>query len=335
MLSTRFHVCQCYFTSNLFIKKYNQHITYINKEQFLLDYTEILKSKGCIDPTAVIPELETEILRRKKFHQDSWERRMKIAKEYKPLNPHIFTLQKGYLDPKFVELVKYASDPNATYEDLVKEIRCYQERIYTFPVFTKEFCNLLVNEIINFEESPLPKGRPNTMNRYGVSLGELGFDKFLTELRNVYITPLTRILYPDWGGASLDSNKAFIVKYEEDKDTDLDSHFDNAEITLNVPLNDNYLDGELYFGPMRTEESSRVTGIGHQMGIGLLHLGQQIHGALPISEGVRYNLILWMRSSQVRNQLCPMCDKKPTLVPVENGFGDGFTITEADVCSVT
>lgn len=42
------------------------------------------------------------------------------------------------------------------------------ERAYTFPVFTPEFCQKFLEEIINFENSDCPKGRPNTMNNYGV-----------------------------------------------------------------------------------------------------------------------------------------------------------------------
>ena len=49
-----------------------------------------------------------------------------------------------------------------------------------------------------------------------------------------------------------------------------------------------------------------------------------MHGALPITSGERYNLIVWMRASSVRNRLCPMCDQPPNLVP-NKGYGDGFT----------
>ena len=38
------------------------------------------------------------------------------------------------------------------------------------PVFTREFCQQLLEEIEYFEsDRSLPKGRPNTMNNYGVS----------------------------------------------------------------------------------------------------------------------------------------------------------------------
>lgn len=41
-------------------------------------------------------------------------------------------------------------------------------RVYRFPVFEKSFCEELVEELEHFEQSAAPKGRPNTMNHYGV-----------------------------------------------------------------------------------------------------------------------------------------------------------------------
>ena len=44
-------------------------------------------------------------------------------------------------------------------------------------------------------------------------------------------------------------------------------------------------------------------------------------------------LIIWMRSSAVRNKLCPMCDAESRLVPCA-GTGDGFTTgSPVPVCS--
>ena len=41
--------------------------------------------------------------------------------------------------------------------------------VYSFPFFTEEFCEHLTTELDHIESSPVPKGRPNTMNNYGVS----------------------------------------------------------------------------------------------------------------------------------------------------------------------
>ena len=58
-----------------------------------------------------------------------------------------------------------------------------------------------------------------------------------------------------------------------------------------------------------------------------------MHGALPIQSGERINLIIWMRSSAVRNKLCPMCNRIPRLVPSFEGSGDGFTVNPVSVCA--
>lgn len=50
--------------------------------------------------------------------------------------------------------------------------------------------------------------------------------------------------------------------------------------------------------------------------MGLLHRGAHCHEALPVEEGRRENLIMWCRSSRVRQSgKCAMCgrDKKETL----------------------
>ncbi len=42
----------------------------------------------------------------------------------------------------------------------------------------------------------------------------------------------------------------------------------------------------------------------HKMGRGLLHPGALRHEAMPVEEGVRHNLIVWMRSSEERSRIC-------------------------------
>lgn len=78
-----------------------------------------------------------------------------------------------------------------------------------------------------------------------------------------YLNPISQILFPDWGGGELDSHKAFTVVYSEDRDLDLGFHYDNAEVTLNVSLGEEFDDGSLYFGSMRqVNESSNIIIIG-------------------------------------------------------------------------
>ncbi|KAH0625414.1 hypothetical protein JD844_014904 [Phrynosoma platyrhinos] len=251
---------------------------------------------------------------------------------------------ESFLAPQFLETIKYCTSKEADLPGLLARMTAISDkRIYRLPVFTKEFCQAFIEELENFEQSEMPKGRPNSMNNYGVLLNELGMDEaFITPLREKYLQPLTALLYPDCGGGHLDSHKAFVVKYALHEDLDLSSHYDNAEVTLNISLGKEFTEGNLYFAEFRqdTNPVPKYIEVEHVLYHGLFHRGGQMHGALPVTSGERWNLIIWMRSSAVRNQLCPMCNREPELVEAE-GFGDGFTNSHdgrqsetVDVCAV-
>lgn len=328
--SLRFYQCDCYLTDNIFLKDYRLHVSFVTEEQFRREYEAVLKGLGCVTHQQlqkVLSEIYQEVERRKHLSETSVQRAAAIRETYKPLRPHVYHLQESYLAPKFKEIVEFSRRKDSTVEGLLDLMVEEAERVYRFPVFEKSFCDELLEELEHFEQSSAPKGRPNTMNHYGFLLNEMGFDKdFITPLRELYMTPLTSLLFPDCGGRCLDSHKAFVVKYDLNEDLDLSYHFDNAEVTLNVSLGKDFTDGNLYFGDMRQVPlgESECSEVEHRITEGLLHRSQQKHGALPISSGQRWNLIIWMRSSQERNKLCPMCNRRPTLVE-GRGFSDGFT----------
>ncbi|XP_071427987.1 2-oxoglutarate and iron-dependent oxygenase domain-containing protein 2 [Pithys albifrons albifrons] len=331
-----FLACACFFTDNIFVRRCGLHVRYRDQRQLRRDHGRALQERGCRSEEqfqAVVREIEAEVQRRKELIHQSVERRAIISRCYKPKHPEVYTLQESFLAPDFLEIVGYCSSSGAHLQGLLGYLESFSDkRIYRLPVFTQEFCQTFVEELENFEQSDMPKGRPNTMNNYGVLLSELGMDEGLvTPLRERFLRPITALLYPDLGGACLDSHRAFVVKYSLHEDLDLSSHYDNAEVTLNVSLGKDFTEGNLYFGDFNQEPSPvpqyvEVEHVGTQ---GLLHRGGQIHGALPIGSGQRWNLIVWMRSSSVRNRRCPMCNSRPRLVAAQ-GFGDGFTAAPQD-----
>ncbi|XP_072096869.1 2-oxoglutarate and iron-dependent oxygenase domain-containing protein 2 isoform X1 [Mobula birostris] len=338
----RFYSCRCFYTDNIFLPEFGLHVSQADR-----DLRSILRSKGCKTDEQlkeVQAKIDQEVQRRRQLTQASLERAAIISAHYKPLTPAVYVLQDSFLAPEFREIVAYSRSKDADFEGLLDRIQeLPAKRVYSFPVFTVEFCSQLMEELENFERSDMPKGRPNTMNNYGVLLNELGFDEtFITPLREDYLQPITSLLYPDCGGQAMDSHKAFVVKYAVNEDRDLSFHYDNAEVTLNVSLGKDFNKGNLYFGDMRQVwvSQNEYVEIEHRVGHGVLHRGQHRHGARPISSGERWNLIVWMRSSPVRNHLCPMCDGTPELEEAV-GFGNGFTSEpvqdqhqSVDVCSL-
>jgi len=164
------------------------------------------------------------------------------------------------------------------------------------------------------------------MRKHGVVMKEIGLETIINKLRP-NIEKLSRDLFPELvGETGLDSYKAYTIEYDaDDKEylKDIGTHFDNSEVTLNVSLTDDHDGGELYF--IRDE---KMCPFEHQKGVGFLHAGEELHGAMPVISGKRTNLIIWFRSSSVRNQLCPMCGDVPDLEIVDHGdsWGDGFTV---------
>ena len=94
---------------------------------------------------------------------------------------------------------------------------------------------------------------------------------------------------------------------------------DVAQVTLNVNLGLEFEAGELVFYGHRHSAGSAP--VAHHdwsdaaPGHGVLHLGAQVHAALPIASGERYNFVMWLRSSTHRRvDGCPMCGQTDRLI---------------------
>ncbi|CAL1526582.1 unnamed protein product [Lymnaea stagnalis] len=342
-------VCACFFNKNIFLKKYKLHITYECDRQFQEQYRDALRLKGCSTDKQYdkeLAEIHQEITRRRNYHATFLDNYITIQKKYKKLHPHIWKLNFNMLDSRFTAIAQEAQQLLVLEGNrpLRKEMMSHiidnggnitDAETFRFPVFTKITCQQIMEEIENFSNCSIKKTQPNTMNKGGVSLDEMGLSEgLITPLIKDYLQPITKVLFPNWGGGSLDSYKSFVVKYEHAGDTNLSWHYDNSEITLNISLNSNFRNGELQLmKPTKDgEEDQGIVVISHEEGHGILHCGRQQHSALPITAGVRYNIIVWMRSSMIRNKLCPMCQEKPTLVQVSTA-GDGF-YPENSLCNL-
>jgi hypothetical protein len=196
----------------------------------------------------------------------------------------------------------------STFQSLVTKVG---PGIYAFELFTPAFCDLLVKEIDFFEASGLPCRRPNTMNRLGLVVNDIGFEPLMTDLLERLIAPMCQALYPDEiHTTALDHHHSFVVRYrndssfkQEDGNKGLDMHHDASEATLNVCLGRDLLPGGgLRFCGRNGDRNHRLNSVvhSHTKGWAVLHLGRHRHGADDIEGGERMNLIVWARNSAFR-----------------------------------
>ncbi|TRY63022.1 hypothetical protein TCAL_00796 [Tigriopus californicus] len=328
---SKYAICQCYFTRNFFVDQLQTHCLFASTPQFLHDYADLIRNLGQDELKSILKDLAHERDRRRNLINGLSSVRETIRTNYKRKHPGIFNFQESrMLDERFSELVTEARNKRA-----LDKITHHGRGVFSFPAFTPDFCQELVDELNSIEHHPnLPLNRPNTMNKYGTALDDVGFTNVVDTLRQEFIQPLCDRLYKD-ERFQLDSHKAFTVKYLDNdfkNDEGLAIHFDNAEVTLNVALTENFDGGEVVFHGRSSNglnQQPPPIGINHEVGQGILHLGCQLHEALPITNGTRVNLIIWMRSSKHRNLRCPMCLEKPILEEVSCGYGDGFTMHQS------
>ncbi|KAM7050419.1 2-oxoglutarate and iron-dependent oxygenase domain-containing protein 2 isoform 2-T2 [Molossus nigricans] len=318
----RFCRCACFCSENLYVARYGLHVRFRGEQQLRRDYGPILRSRGCVGPEDFQQLLEEwsggdgrpcpgnqalchPSLSRRWSGGSGWGRSRLPGK---PSSPAL-TTRLG---------------PRST-------ARC---RMWLWP---QGFWPRLSTARCQVQTS---RASSSGWRQCQVLLHELGLDEpLVTPLRERFLQPLMALLYPDCGGGWLDSHRAFVVKYAPGQDRELGCHYDNAELTINVALGKAFTGGALYFGGLFQAPSAlaKPLEVEHVVGQGILHRGGQLHGARPLVTGERWNLVVWLRASAVRNRLCPMCCRKPDLVDDE-GFGDGFTREEpttVDLCALT
>jgi hypothetical protein len=185
--------------------------------------------------------------------------------------------------------------------------------IFVFNCFTTDGCERLLRLVDEFERSPLPRRRPNSMNNEGLILNDVGCGELMSDLLEEVIVPLSRACFGEEVninslGGGLDHHHSFVVCYTSKEigpgDEGLDMHVDASEITLNVNLgrgDDVEYAGLVFCG---TAGSAQVRRHQHSLvqcrGQAVLHLGRQRHGAGKIQKGQRLNLIVWARNSSFR-----------------------------------
>lgn len=228
-----------------------------------------------------------------------------MALRYKVMHPGVYHLRDEALAPGAAEAL--ALPPAA----LAGSLRAAGPGVYALPLLAPDFCARLLQELHRRERFLGLVGealrRPNSMNRDGLVLDEVGFESLLDDLLERVAAPLGRALFAHVGGDSLDHHHGFTVAYAPERDRDLALHVDDAEVTLNVCLGEGFTGGALRVLGHRCvahagtpADEGEEAAVPHATGIALVHAGALRHLAEPVTAGRRSNLVVWCRSSRFR-----------------------------------
>ncbi len=119
------------------------------------------------------------------------------------------------------------------------------------------------------------------------------FQAFYQALMDSYMRPIARMLFPDITGYDTQTF-GFSIQWQPDTDTSLRAHTDASSVTLNVNLNlpeEDFSGSGVRFFDRETQKVSELT---FAPGTALMHHGSVPHESMPITEGERSNLVLWL-----------------------------------------
>eukprot|EP00550_Attheya_septentrionalis_P002466 CAMPEP_0198284092 /NCGR_PEP_ID=MMETSP1449-20131203/3608_1 /TAXON_ID=420275 /ORGANISM="Attheya septentrionalis, Strain CCMP2084" /LENGTH=355 /DNA_ID=CAMNT_0043981007 /DNA_START=2322 /DNA_END=3389 /DNA_ORIENTATION=- len=238
--------------------------------------------------------------------------------------------EQDYIDPKLRDVVNnlvqtssrqttgIGAEDKDVKNQAIFESTPYQiaSGVYALPnLFTKKFCQDMVRELNHLNDAGIPVRRPNSMNRYGLILGEVpGLKANLDHVVQKYVIPFALHLFPESAILSdLVESYAFVVRYADGEDLDLAVHRDSSVITLNVCLGETFEGGNLGFESWDERDQFRYSHtlpprnetVSFEPGMTILHRGAQMHEALPLKSGKRVNLIIWIHGKDGHVRYAP------------------------------
>jgi len=215
-------------------------------------------------------------------------------------HPDLFDIEKGWpeewFDPSFMEA--FIDDSADGWSRVITEH--LPGDVISFKMFSDEFCQMLLEEVDNFQSTGIPARRPNSMNNYGIILNEIGWKPMVDILQEAVLAKISAKYWPHI--TPFDDHHTFIVRYKQDEDKHLDMHIDDSDVTFNLCLGRDFTGSPLTFCGFMGEPGHRKLRhtFHHTVGTCIVHLGRLRHGAGDITSGERINLIIWNHSSTYR-----------------------------------
>jgi len=188
---------------------------------------------------------------------------------------------------------------NIPYDEFVERFVTYSARlreydlivdepfddIYVFPLFTEEFCALLIQEAN--DSNKWTKKRHDYYPATDMLITELGLQWYYQRILKEYVYPVAiHMWHLEGKGWDVMKSENFIIKYEETVQGHLSLHHDYADISCVLALNEEYEGGGTYFSKQKKLHKGKTGYIS-------IHPSQVTHrhGARPVVKGERYVLV--------------------------------------------
>ena len=152
----------------------------------------------------------------------AWDERdvNRIVRAYKPLRKHsdLFDATAGWnrwIEPQLLDALGElrAGNESAVRSLLRVEVEGSDASVYSFAIFTTEFCDRFLEELDNYYGTGLPQPRPNSMNNYGIIVNQIGMQGVITRLQREVLLPISQLLFPAQAQGGFTGHHSFMVKY--------------------------------------------------------------------------------------------------------------------------
>jgi hypothetical protein len=154
---------------------------------------------------------------------------------YDLIHPELKEFQEDFLSPEFFD-----------FQQQIQQQPRNEDKIYYFPLFTKEACLQLFDEIENFKAITADSG-------VALRLSYLGIDQMIITAIRRYIFPLIPFLFPSLTDRDADSIKLLpkVMCYDMEKNSSWPLHCDGDLATLNICLSpqESFQGGEVRIFP--------------------------------------------------------------------------------------
>ena len=197
------------------------------------------------------------------------------------------------------ELYAYKIDPDAWAKKMIAlgtrdkqwdlVVETLGPEIYTFPLFTEEFCDLITKHAE--KTGKWTKARHKFYPTTDILLEDIGLKEMYDYVLENYAHPVARKLWKLEGTSWHQNLKSedFIARYKHTDQASLDIHQDHADYTFTVGLNSGYEGGGTWF-PRQQVLANPKSGYAS-----LFPSVTHRHGGRPTTKGTRYIIVSFVK----------------------------------------